>query len=211
MSARNVRSFAQVGSALALVIGLAGCTKGGQFDPTELLNNDVFNSKKPITGQREPVFPNGVPGATTGVPPDLVKGYQPPPDQAANSGYPAAPGLAAPAPESPPPQAAAAAAMQKPKPKVVRAPARPQNAAVNQNHPATPTRISVGVAPKSAPTSGQKSDQSIWPATPQTAASQQAPQPAQTNWPAPPPTGAVQQTAQPAQSIWPNPPAPGQH
>jgi len=213
MSKRNGRSLARIGSAIALVIGLAGCTKGGQFDPTELLNNDMFNTKKPVTGQREPVFPNGVPGATTGVPPDLVKGYQPPPDQAADTGYPAPPGLANPASASSPPKAAAAATTPKPKPKLVRAPAKPQNTASNQKQPATPTRISVGMAPKSAsksaPSAAQTNDQSIWPAPPQTATSQQIP--AQTNWPAPSPTGTAQQTAQPAQSIWPNPPAPGQH
>ena len=65
---------------------LGACTKGGQFDPTTLLDNDMFDSKKPLKGEREPVFPNGVPGVQSGIPPDLYKGYQPPPEQAADNG-----------------------------------------------------------------------------------------------------------------------------
>ena len=81
MPGRWKLSLLHVGSALALVLVLAGCTKGGQFDPTEWLNSDVFDSKKKLEGSREPLFPNGVPGAASGVPQDLVKGYQPPPEQ----------------------------------------------------------------------------------------------------------------------------------
>ncbi len=80
---RRFPSLVWVGAALALMMALGGCTPGGQFDPTELLSTDVFNTKKAIAGDREPLFPNGVPGAETGVPPDLIKGYQPPPEQAA--------------------------------------------------------------------------------------------------------------------------------
>src|SRR5215472_13276686 len=109
-------SILRAGSALALVLVLlpflGACTPGGQFDPTELLNNDMFDSKKKLSGQREPVFPNGVPGTTAGVPPDLVKGYQPPPDPSD-----------ADASQTPPdgggagPKTAAATAEAKPKPK----------------------------------------------------------------------------------------------
>ena len=84
MQTQRVPSLLRAGSALALVLVLSSllgaCTKGGQFDPTELFNSDVFDSKKKLAGQREPLFPDGVPGTTTGVPADLVKGYQPPPD-----------------------------------------------------------------------------------------------------------------------------------
>ena len=70
----------RTGTALALVLVLAACTAGGQFDPTEVVSSDIFNTKKKISGEREPLFPQGVPGAEQGVPPDLVKGYQPPPE-----------------------------------------------------------------------------------------------------------------------------------
>ena len=91
-------------SLLALALMIAGCTKGGQFDPTEIFNSDVFDSKKKLRGDRAPVFPEGVPGTATGVPAELVKGYEPPPEQ------PDAAVAAAPTP-------APAAETEKPKPK----------------------------------------------------------------------------------------------
>ena len=136
MPKRSKPPLLQIGSALALVLVLAGCTKGGQFDPTEMLNSDAFDTKKKLKGDRELVFPNGVPGTTTGVPADLVKGYQPPPDQSNADADAAA---------APPAQAAAAKpeAKSKPKPKpavaVARLPKR-NTAGVGAPPPSTPTR-----------------------------------------------------------------------
>ncbi len=125
----RIASVPRIVSAGAVLLVLAACTPGGQFDPTTLLQNDMFNSKKKINGQREPVFPNGVPGTTTGVPPDLVKGYQPPPDQTDAASADSA--GAQPPPEKPKP---------KPKPKVaVQTPAKPAQ---------PPKRISIGPAAK---------------------------------------------------------------
>jgi hypothetical protein len=39
---------------------------------------EIFDSKKKLTGERKPVFPEGVPGVASGVPPELVKGYHEP-------------------------------------------------------------------------------------------------------------------------------------
>ena len=68
-------------TAAALVSGLAlgGCES---FDPLDKLQElDIMGtSKKPLTGDRRAVFPEGVPGVAQGVPPELVKGYQPPPE-----------------------------------------------------------------------------------------------------------------------------------
>ncbi len=162
-------------AAGAVLLGLAACTPGGQFDPTTLLQNDMFDSKKKINGPREPVFPNGVPGTTTGVPPDLVKGYQPPPDQTDAASADTA--GAQPPPEKPKP---------KPKPKVaVQTPAKSAQPA---------KRISIGPAPKpqgdgaqtqqtSAPP-GQS--QSVWPAPPAAAPAQ----PSQSVFPNPPATAS---------------------
>ncbi len=61
--------------ALAVVMPvLAGCA---DFDPDSL---DPFglNKKKPLPGQRELLFPNGVPGVTQGIPPEYRAGYKPP-------------------------------------------------------------------------------------------------------------------------------------
>jgi hypothetical protein len=178
MPTRCNSSLFRIGSALALVLVLAGCTKGGQFDPTELLSSDAFDSKKKLKGDREPLFPDGVPGATTGVPPDLVKGYQPPPEQADATAAPAA-------------EAATPKPKPKPKPKLASAPAHKQGSVWNQKPvPPAPTRITVGPAPKPA-AAGQQAQpaQPAWPSPAQTAPAQQAAQPSQSIWPNPPAPG----------------------
>jgi hypothetical protein len=199
MRAQRRPSILHAGSALAFVLVLlpllGACTKGGQFDPTELLNSDMFDSKKKLSGQREPVFPGGVPGTTAGVPPDLVKGYQPPPEpadaDASQTPQGGAPGAR--------PKTAATTAEAKPKPrprpKVATAPAQApaaQDPIWNQTQPPakSPTRINVGAKPAGPA-----------PAQDQGASSGASSQP---NWPAPP----QQMTpAQQVQTNWPNPPA----
>ncbi len=47
---------------------------------------ELFDTKKKLSGERKPVFPEGVPGATSGVPAELVKGYQQPEIRAGRSG-----------------------------------------------------------------------------------------------------------------------------
>ena len=197
MPIKRIALLFRMSSALALMLALAGCTKGGTFDPSEAFNADMFDSKKKIQGERVPVFPNGVPGATTGVPPDLVKGYQPPPEQADAT---AAPAPAAKAEKPKPP----------PRPKLAATPTptqQPQKQDPVWNQPPAaaaapaPKRISVGPgaqqtggpAPQQAEPS-QSSAQSPWPAPPQPAA--------QSPWPAPP------QPATASQAPWPNAPAP---
>jgi hypothetical protein len=187
MAQRRLLSFVRTGALFALAVMLAACTPGGQFDPTTLLDNDMFASKKPLQGQREPVFPNGVPGATTGIPADLYKGYQPPPEQAADNGEGAGAAAAA-APNNEPPKPEPKA-KPKPKPKVARAPAQPAQPR---------TTISVGLPKK--PPAQEQAQQPQAPGAAQTAWPNpaQASQP-QTAWPSP------QQAAQPAQTAWPNP------
>jgi outer membrane biosynthesis protein TonB len=52
---------------------------GGMLAGCDTLENfQLFDNKKKLSGLREPVFPNGVPGVTQGIPPELVKGYQEP-------------------------------------------------------------------------------------------------------------------------------------
>lgn len=188
MAERSHLLFYRAAATLAFVLLVAGCTKGGQFDPTEMFNSDVFDSKQKLKGDRVPVFPEGVPGATTGVPPDLVKGYQPPPDQPTDAD------AAVPGP-TPPPDAEP----ENPKPKLKPKP-KPKLAA--QKPASTPTRISVGSKASTAQQHPAAS-QPAWP-SPQANSGQAAAQNAQSAWPAP-----TQQAAQPSQSIWPNPqPAP---
>lgn len=180
MPKRRVCLLVRAGSVAAAAVILAACTPGGQFDPTVLLDNDMFSSKKELTGQREPVFPGGVPGTATGIPPDLVKGYQPPPDEAA---APQAGGQAAAQQPQQPVAEAEPKATPKPKrkPKVARA---------------APPRTQISVNPAATqPGPAQPAQTTAWPAPQQNA---------QSGWPAPPPTGQ-----QPSQSVWPNPPPPG--
>jgi hypothetical protein len=174
-------SLVRVGSALAFLFALGACTPGGQFDPTELVSTDIFNTKKKLAGDREPLFPQGVPGAETGVPPDLVKGYQPPPEPVAAEAADAAAKTTA----------AADKAKPRPKPKVARAPApQPHDPVWDQRAPASappPARQpaqSVWPAPPPAQTN--------WPAPPAAGQSSQAAPSAQTNWPAPPPARQTQ-------------------
>jgi hypothetical protein len=69
----------------ALILPLGGCASvGDALDPTDWFSGDFFNGKKKLPGDRKPVFPQGVPGVTQGIPSDLVKGNQQPPLE---SGY----------------------------------------------------------------------------------------------------------------------------
>jgi hypothetical protein len=61
-------------TAIALTLPLAGCES---LDPD---NWSFLDTKKKLPGERRDVFPEGVPGVRQGVPPELVKGYQPPPE-----------------------------------------------------------------------------------------------------------------------------------
>ena len=69
-------------AALVSAVALGGCDTLGNFDPLDKLSDlDIMgSSKKPLIGERRQVFPEGTPGVPQGVPPDMVKGYQPPPE-----------------------------------------------------------------------------------------------------------------------------------
>jgi outer membrane biosynthesis protein TonB len=159
---RHARTGLVIG-ALALGLMLGGCET---FDPTDLFSSDIFSTKKKLPGERKPVFPEGTPGVSQGVPPDLVKGYQQQIEQ-----------------EAPPPQAAVepekAKPKPKPKPKVVAKPAESQ-----------PTSVTVRPAEPSAPQGGA----SQWPDPPQAQTQQSgggwsgSQGPVGSRWPDPPPT-----------------------
>jgi hypothetical protein len=197
MQARGKFSLFRVGIALAAAAVLAACTKGGQFDPTTLLDNDMFDNKKPVTGQREPVFPSGVPGISNGIPADLYKGYQPPPEQAADTGSAATPILPPSEESAAAPPADASKPKPKPKTKVARKPAHPRT-----------TTISIGLnkRPAEATQSETQGAQTAWPAP---SSSQGQAQSSQSVWPSSPAGGGTQQAAQPSQSVWPDPPPTG--
>jgi hypothetical protein len=153
---RAVRRIVMLAVLATFTSALAACS---DFDPEKL---DVFglNEKKKLPGERKELFPGGVPGVTQGIPPEFVKGNQPPPDTA----------------QAPTPGAAAAEADKKsaavepePKPKPKRAP-KPQTAS------RPPTQITVPRAPQDA----AQQQQTPWPQQDQ----QPAPQQGQSPWPA---------------------------
>jgi hypothetical protein len=141
-------------SALTAVLLVSGCSS---FDPTDIM--DALSPKKtPLAGDRKPLFPEGTPGVEQGLPPELVKGYQPPAPDSTQS--------AQAAPDQAKPKAKA-----KPKPKVATAPpasAPPASA---------PTTSAPSPAQASAP----------WPPPPATRQTAAPANSGQTVWPDPPP------------------------
>jgi hypothetical protein len=144
-----------VASTLSLLL-LSNCSS---FDPTDIMDSMFQSQKKPLPGDRRPLFPSGTPGVSSGLPPELMKGYQPPPPDATQD--------AQAAPERPKPKA-------KPKPKVADAPPPPAN---RSSAPTAATQ-----AP--APTRTAPSQSSPWP-DPQPSRQSAAPG-GGTAWPDPP-------------------------
>ncbi|MGH6663276.1 MAG: hypothetical protein ACREB2_00015 [Pseudolabrys sp.] len=167
---------------LAITPVLAGCEN---FDMDSL---DVFglNKKKKLPGERKELFPGGVPGVSQGIPPEYLKGNQPPPETAlAPTGAPGGP-----TPDdkqaAPGSKTAAIAPAEEPKPKPKR---KPKPRAVAH----APTQITVKPKPKNGQSSDQPQQQlAPWPNTP----------PAQQGQ-----TPAVGQSSSTAP--WPTAPAPG--
>lgn len=144
--------------AMLLTIGpvIAGCEN---FDPDKL---DVFglNEKKKLPGERKALFPEGVPGVTQGIPPEYLKGNQPPPETAQTA---PAEGAAA---ET---KAAAAQPAEEPKPKPKAKP-KPKPRTASRPPVVQPTQ------PQMAPWPDQQQQQQ---------SQQQQPAQAQSPWPAP--------------------------
>jgi hypothetical protein len=105
---RRMQRFVLLVALVALAPGLASCAN---FDPDNL---DFFglNEKKKLPGDRKPLFPEGVPGVSQGIPPEFVKGNQPSPDNVD----------AAPLPAEPVKKTAAVDPLDEPKPKPKRKP-----------------------------------------------------------------------------------------
>jgi hypothetical protein len=131
-------------SALALPLGGCG-SMGDAFDPSGWFSGDLFGAKKKLPGERKPVFPEGVPGVTQGIPQDLVKGNPPSTGTGYADGQQGTPATqqAAAVPEEfqPAPREEA-----KPKPKAKAKP-KPKEQTVERQ----PTTVSVRRAPDSQP------------------------------------------------------------
>ncbi len=145
---------------LALGLALTACE---DFDPTAVF--DVFDTKKKLPGERQPVFPTGTPGVPQGVPPEMVKGYQPPPEQSSKETAAAAEPKEAEAKPKP---------TAKPKPKVVAKPADATTTGTVRVPPPSaqaappPNAQQTQAAPAASPwpSSGQPSGGVAWPDPP---------------------------------------------
>jgi hypothetical protein len=189
-----------------VVVGpvLSGCS---DFDPDKL---DVFglNEKKKLPGERKEIFPGGVPGVAQGVPPEYMKGYQPPPDATADA-LQAPPGSAAATGDDMKKTASAEPAEEaKPKPKAKPRPhvaSRPPSRVTVQ--PSAQGQQQQQTAPWPEPAQQPQQSQSPWPTGSQQQPPQQAQQaqPAQqaqqSPWPAP--------AQQSAPAAWPSAPPAG--
>ena len=140
---------------IVLLLGLVALTPAlsacADFDMDKL---DVFglNEKKKLPGDRKELFPQGVPGVSQGIPPEYIKGNQPPPETAQT--LPVEPEKPATA-GKPAKKTAAVQSADEPKPKPKRKP-KPQQpaqpAAQEQQPPQQAQSPNQGMAP--------------WPSTP---------------------------------------------
>lgn len=134
----------------AAFIALAGLALAA----CEQMADIIPDSKKPLPGERKLLFPEGVPGVSQGVPPELIRNNQ----QA--QGQPGAPAAA----QAQPPQQQVEE-KPKPKPKVQRA-AR-QQPAQEQAEPAQQQQQQQQSSPwPAAPQQQQPAQASPWPSSP---------------------------------------------
>jgi hypothetical protein len=146
---RAMLSVLVLGSGL----GLAACDPPDTIDK---ISDMIPNNKKPLPGERKQVFPDGVPGVPQGVPAELVKGYQPPPDVAALQTPTAAATPAEPATKS------AEAEPPKPKKKKVASKPKPPGEPT-QDQAARPTAAPVNQAAAPWPAAQSAPAAAAWP------------------------------------------------
>ena len=120
-----------------IVLMLLLASLGGVVAGCDTLENFQFwDTKKKLAGDRKPVFPEGVPGVTQGIPPELVKGYQEPQQPGVDPAAAAAAQISAeeaPKEQKPKPKPRKVAA-----PRPVQQPQQPQSAQQAQPQPQAP-------------------------------------------------------------------------
>lgn len=159
---RRVQRIVLLATFVLVAPVLSGCAN---FDPESL---DIFGlgEKKKLPGDRRPVFPEGVPGVSQGVPKEYIKGNQPAadtallPDQAAPAAAPANEEPKAEPKAEPKPKRKVAA---KPKP-VAAAPVQPVSQAPQQQPQAQ--QAPAGWPQGSTPPASASGSTATWPAPP---------------------------------------------
>jgi hypothetical protein len=181
---RRVSRIVLLAALVALASFLAGC-ESVDFDKLDFLG---LNQKKPLPGDRKPVFPEGVPGVRQGIPKEYQKGYAEQ-QQQSDSALIQPTAEAGTASRAAGKKTAAVQPAEKPKPK-----AKPKRTVKRKAKPAPPATADAPANSSPAaqqqlppwPTSGQQQQQqqqqqsSPWPSSGQ----QQ-----QSTWPAQPPPG----------------------
>ena len=147
----------------------------GACDSLDNLTN-MLDTKKRLSGDRRPVFPDGVPGVEMGVPPEMMKGYQEKQQQAEGQAQtpPGAPAAArAPAGQA---QQAAQEPAEKPKKVVTRPKPKPAPSDTSQqaSQPAAQTQTAAWPTQSAQPAQAT----APWPGQ-----QQQQPQQAPAAWP----------------------------
>ena len=170
---RRMQRIVLLAGLVALAPVLAGCES---FD---IDNLDFFhlNEKKKLPGERRELFPQGVPGVSQGIPPEYLKGNQPPPDAALAPDAAATAATPASTP-APPAKTAAVEPAAEPKPK-----AKPKRKPQTASHP--PTRITVQPAAQR-----QDNGQQQLAPWPDAAPPASAPSTSNSPWPSEPPAAS---------------------
>jgi len=129
---------------------------------------EIFDSKKKLAGERKSVFPEGVPGVASGVPPELMKGYHEPEGGGLDPAKAAAEAAAEPAakPKKPRPEPKPELKSE-PKPAPQRTASKPAPKPSSDPYGAAPTRAA---APEPTQQPAPQAATSPWPsAQPQSA------------------------------------------
>jgi hypothetical protein len=119
---------------------------------------DIFDSKKKLTGERKPVFPEGIPGVASGVPPELVKGYH---EQDGGGLDPAKAAAEAAAEPAAKPKKPKSELKSEPKPAPQRTASKPAPKPPSDPYGAAPTRAA---APEPAQQPAPQAATAPWPA-----------------------------------------------
>ncbi len=128
--------------------------------------SDLWDSKKKLAGERRPVFPDGVPGVTTGIPPELVKGYREPEGEASDPAKVAAEAAAEPAAKPKKPKPAPQRTASKPPPKPQGPPPDPYAAAPAPTRAAAPEPVQQPAPQAATAPWPTVQPQAAWPTTP---------------------------------------------
>jgi hypothetical protein len=171
-----MRCISRIACAAVILIApiLSACDTLDSFE--------FFDTKKKLAGERKPVFPEGVPGVTAGVPAEMMKGYKEPEGQVAADPATAAAEAAAESeatvkPKAKPQPKPQQTASRPPPRRVVAAPAAaaPATTAPPTAAPAPAAPVSATTARASTPLPSaplpwpSAAPQAAWPASPPTA------------------------------------------